>query len=91
MNLVLTFTTLSIDKSILLLIFTAKSIVLHTESDLAWCYFAWFAGFFFLLSSQSFLCYSLSTGLIHTYIRLFHVPLGLFSEIYNKTKLVLCY
>ena len=91
MNLVLAFTNLSIVKSILLLTSIVKSIVLHTESDLTRHCFAWLGGLF-LLTSQSFLSYSMPSGLIHThtYILLFHVPWG-FSLKYDKIRLVLRY
>lgn len=81
MNLVLAFTNLSIVKSILLLTSIVKSIVLHTESDLARHCLAWLAGLF-LLTSQSFLSYSMPSGLIHTHIHTFiSRSLGLFIEL----------
>lgn len=80
MNLVLAFTNLSIVKSILLLTSIVKSIVLHIESDLARHCLAWLGGLF-LLTSQSFLSYSMPSGLIHTYTHtyVYFTSLGAFQ------------
>lgn len=93
MNLVLAFTNLSIVKSILLLTSIVKSIVLHTESDLARHCFAWFPQWFVFVDITIFslLLDAIRTHTyIHTYILLFHVPWG-FSLKYDKIRLVLRY